>query len=83
MGKPLRVLMVEDSEDDALLTIRALKKRGYDPVYERVEDAGAMRNALEKGSWDVILLCKKASLFFFIGEGSFCSFKFYVYKRNL
>ena len=28
----LRVLMVEDSEDDALLTIRELKKGGYNPV---------------------------------------------------
>jgi PAS domain S-box-containing protein len=55
MGNPLRVLMVEDSEDDVLLTIHSLRKGGYDPVYERVEDAGAMRNALEKGSWDVIL----------------------------
>jgi PAS domain S-box-containing protein len=55
MGKPLRVLMVEDSEDDVLLTIRALKKGGYDPVYERVENAGAMRKALEQEAWDVIL----------------------------
>ena len=55
MGKPLRVLMVEDSEDDVLLTVRALKKGGYDPVYERVEDAGAMQKAVEKETWDVIL----------------------------
>jgi PAS domain S-box-containing protein len=55
MGKPLRVLMVEDSEDDVLLTIRALKKGGFDPEYERVEDAGAMRKALQKKTWDVIL----------------------------
>jgi DNA-binding NtrC family response regulator len=55
MRKPLRVLMVEDSEDDALLTIRALKNGGYDPVYERVEDAGAMRKALRNKPWDVIL----------------------------
>jgi response regulator RpfG family c-di-GMP phosphodiesterase len=55
MKKPLRVLMVEDSEDDALLTIHVLRKGGYDPVYERVETAEAMRKALEKGSWDVII----------------------------
>jgi CheY-like chemotaxis protein len=55
MGKPLRVLMVEDSEDDVLLTIRALTKGGYDPLYERVENAGAMRKALRKKTWDVIL----------------------------
>ncbi|MFA4917495.1 MAG: PAS domain S-box protein [Syntrophales bacterium] len=55
MEKPLRLLIVEDSEDDALLTILALKKGGYDPVYERVEDAGAMRKALQEKSWNVIL----------------------------
>jgi PAS domain S-box-containing protein len=55
MGKPLRVLLVEDSEDDVLLTVRALKKGGYDPLHERVENAGAMRKALQEKTWDVIL----------------------------
>ena len=36
-NRTLRVLIVEDSEDDALLLIRELKKSGYNPVYERVE----------------------------------------------
>jgi hypothetical protein len=49
MGKPLRVLMVEDSEDDVLLTIRALKKGGYDPVYERVETAEAIKIHAQAG----------------------------------
>jgi PAS domain S-box-containing protein len=55
MNKPLRVLIVEDSEDDVLLTIHALKKGGYEPTYERVEDAGSMRKVLETESWEVIL----------------------------
>ena len=55
MKKPLRVLMVEDSEDDALLEIRTLKNGGYDPEYERVETAGAMRTALREKTWDIIL----------------------------
>jgi PAS domain S-box-containing protein len=55
MNNPLHVLMVEDSEDDALLAIRALKKGGYEPVYECVENAGAMRTALGEKRWDVIL----------------------------
>jgi DNA-binding NtrC family response regulator len=55
VSKPLRVLIVEDSEDDALLLIRDLKKGGYDPVYDRVETAEAMRAALRKEPWDVIL----------------------------
>jgi HD-GYP domain-containing protein (c-di-GMP phosphodiesterase class II)/FixJ family two-component response regulator len=55
MGKPLRVLMVEDSEDDVLLTVSALKKGGCEPEYERVETADAMRKALREKAWDVIL----------------------------
>ena len=51
----LRVLMVEDSEDDALLIIRELKKGGYNPVYERVETAAAMKKALSQNQWDIIL----------------------------
>ena len=51
----LRVLMVEDSEDDALLIIRELKKGGYNPVCERVETAAAMKKALKDKQWDIIL----------------------------
>jgi PAS domain S-box-containing protein len=51
----LRVLMVEDSEDDALLIIRELKKGGYDPEHERVETATAMKKALKDKQWDIIL----------------------------
>jgi PAS domain S-box-containing protein len=51
----LRVLIVEDSEDDALLAIRELKKGGYNLLYERVETAAAMRKALQDKTWDVIL----------------------------
>ena len=51
----LRVLIVEDSEDDALLLVRILKKGGYNPVYERVETAAAMKKALEEKQWDIIL----------------------------
>jgi len=39
MKKPLRVLFVEDSEDDALLMLRELRKGGYDPVSMRVDTA--------------------------------------------
>jgi PAS domain S-box-containing protein len=48
-------LMVEDSEDDALLIIRELKKGGYDPEHERVETATAMKKALKDKQWDIIL----------------------------
>ena len=55
MTQPIRVLMVEDSEDDALLMLRALEKGGYEPEYRRVETAKAMRDALAAEAWDLIL----------------------------
>ncbi|MGA2782984.1 MAG: HD domain-containing phosphohydrolase [Smithella sp.] len=51
----LRVLIIEDSENDALLITRELKKGGYNPVYERVETAAAMGKALKEKQWDIIL----------------------------
>ncbi|HUN53574.1 MAG TPA: PAS domain S-box protein, partial [Smithella sp.] len=51
----LRVLMIEDSEDDALIIIRELKRGGYYPVYERVETASAMKEVLKAKQWNIIL----------------------------
>jgi len=55
MSKPLRVLLVEDSDDDALQMLRALSTGGYEPLSERVETAAAVTEALHRQSWDVIL----------------------------
>lgn len=55
MGIALKVLIIEDSEDDILLLLRELEKGGYDPVYQRVETAEAMRAALKEKTWDIIL----------------------------
>ena len=55
MNTPLRVLMVEDSESDAGLIIRLLQQAGYDLVHERVDTAEAMRTALAKPDWDIVL----------------------------
>ena len=51
---PLRVLLVEDSEDDALLLLRELRRGGYEPEYERVYTPEAMERALAGSAWDVI-----------------------------
>ena len=53
--RPLRVLLVEDSEDDALLLLRELRRAGYEPEHEVVYTAGAMERALERGRWDIVL----------------------------
>lgn len=55
MLTPLKVLMVEDLEDDALLLIRTLKKSGYEPQAERVQTAEDMTFALMNRPWDIIL----------------------------
>jgi len=47
--------MGEDSKDDEFLILRGLKKGGFNPVYERIETASAMKKALKEKSWDVIL----------------------------
>ena len=52
---PLRVLIVEDSEDDTLLLLRELKKAGYEPSAQRVETADDMAYALMTKPWDMIL----------------------------
>jgi PAS domain S-box-containing protein/putative nucleotidyltransferase with HDIG domain len=52
---PLGVLIVDDSDDDAMLMIRQLRKGGFDPNWERVETAEAMEAALDREQWDVIL----------------------------
>jgi len=55
MGKAIRVLIVDDSEDDALLLARQLRNSGFDPSFERVDTAEAMNAALDKLTWDLVL----------------------------
>lgn len=55
MSRPLQVLFVEDSEDDAALLQIELKRAGYQPVCHRVETAAEMRAALDRQEWDLII----------------------------
>lgn len=55
MSKPLRVLIVEDSEDDAALLERELRRGGYEPVAKRVETAKAMSAELKRQEWDIVI----------------------------
>jgi signal transduction histidine kinase len=54
MPLPLRVLLVEDSEDDAVLLARELRRGDYAPALRRVETAAAMRAALAD-PWDLVI----------------------------
>lgn len=55
MDNLLRVLIVEDSEDDTALLLRELKQGGYEPVFRRVDTASAMIEALNEEQWDVVI----------------------------
>jgi two-component system, cell cycle sensor histidine kinase and response regulator CckA len=55
MKQALKVLIVEDSEDDTLLIVRKLRKGGYDVSFERVTVQKDFTASLGKGGWDVIL----------------------------
>jgi len=53
--KQIRVLMVEDSEDDALLVERELKHAGYQVETRRVDTREEMIAALQSEKWDLII----------------------------
>lgn len=55
MKKRLRVLFIEDSEWDAELLSNLLRKGGYDVLFDRVETAEGLIDALRTKEWDVIL----------------------------
>lgn len=55
MAAPLRVLIVDDSEDDALLLARELRRGGYEPTFARVDTAEAMATALDSQPWDAVI----------------------------
>ena len=52
---PLRVLIVEDIEDDAALVLRELARGGYDVTHLRVETIEALREALRRPEWDLVV----------------------------
>ncbi len=70
METRLRVLLIDDSAEDATLLVRWLKRAGYTPMAERVETAGGMKEALLRGPWDVILSDNRMPLF--SASGALC-----------
>ncbi len=55
MSTPLSVLLVEDSEDDALLVLRELRRGGFQPLWQRVETVETLQAALASQPWDIII----------------------------
>ena len=54
MTRPLRLLLVEDSADDADLVLREIRRAGFEPIVRRVQDAAGMGAALDE-RWDVVV----------------------------
>jgi two-component system sensor histidine kinase UhpB len=55
MKQKLRILLIEDSEDDAVFILRELKRGGYDPEFQRVETADSFSAALKGEKWDAVI----------------------------
>lgn len=51
----LRAIIVEDSEDDLLLLLRALKKGGFETIYSRVETEEELRTELIDPQWQLVI----------------------------
>lgn len=55
MSVPLKILIIEDSASDADLIIRNIERGGYQVKSLRVEDAEALRHALQSAAWDLVI----------------------------
>ncbi|MCW5772423.1 MAG: response regulator, partial [Rhodospirillaceae bacterium] len=51
----LRVLIVEDNEDDAALVLRELRRAGFEVEAQRVDTADGLNRAIDAGEWDLVL----------------------------
>ena len=53
--RKLKLLIVEDSEDDCLLVVYALRQAGFRCDHTRIQSAGRFREALQNPDWDIII----------------------------
>ncbi len=53
--KQLKLLMVEDSADDAELLLAELRRGGFAPQARRVESPEEMQAALQEDNWDMVV----------------------------
>lgn len=55
METELKILVVEDSNDDALLVLREIQKANYDVNNEIVASADLLKESLQKRKWDIVV----------------------------
>src|SRR4029079_4971770 len=55
VSKAIKVLVVEDSDDDAKLAMRMLRQGGFEPTWRRVQEAEALKAAMREGRWEAVL----------------------------
>jgi len=55
MSTTLRLLIVEDNEDDAQLVLVRLRRAGYSPDFTRVDSAAKLREALRQNDWHIVV----------------------------
>lgn len=55
MSESLRILFVDDSEQDVFFLLRELKKGGYELHHKRVEDEASLRTSLQTGEWQIVI----------------------------
>ncbi|WP_089719157.1 hybrid sensor histidine kinase/response regulator [Candidatus Entotheonella palauensis] len=55
MRKPLKVIIVDDNEDDAILLVRALRRGGFEPAYRCIDNATALRQTLIEAPWELVI----------------------------
>lgn len=55
MSNPLRVIIVEDSEDDTLLILRELRRGGYTIAHKQVSTDAELSHALTQQDWDLVI----------------------------
>lgn len=55
MKARLRILIIDDSQDDTALIVRELQRADYEVSHERVESEPALKHALGREHWDAVL----------------------------
>src|SRR6266705_7054562 len=53
MRRTLRILILQDSEEDTLFIVRRMERGGSTPIWKRVDTLKSLRAALAEETWDI------------------------------